>query len=231
MSHIPSNSPVRSIAAHQNGFAQLFTRNRLVDPANRTHRVIVYAAGSRGLINFGRPLGVPIFKVGVTSSQSPQRRVEDLRRKGYAALWGRPEQPLDALVRIPQGHEWCLSPFRMQDLAGPLPNGFDLLDGHLEIAVPFHVTVEAVDRAVHALLQRRSLARYLASSEGQRRLVQSGLDPSGQLLTRYTLMTRIDRISIVEELYLIRPQRDLAQLVRGLSRALSPLMAQGHERV
>ncbi|MCU0819190.1 MAG: hypothetical protein MUF11_07755 [Beijerinckiaceae bacterium] len=214
----------------QADLAPLTTRNPLVNPAKGTHRVIVYAAGSRGLINFARPLGIPLYKIGVTSSQDPQRRVEDLRRKGYAALWGRPGQPMDQLTRIPQGHEWCLSPFRMQDLEGALPAGFALVDGHLEIEVPFKVTVEAIDRAVHALLRRRSLEQYLASEEGQLRLVQSGLDPAGQLLTRYTLMTRIDRISAVEELYLIRPQRDLGPLVRGLARALAPLMARGHEQ-
>lgn len=230
---MPKSSPKTSILPHnppQNELAPLRSRNPLVNPAKGTHRVIVYAAGSRGLINFARPLGIPLYKIGVTSSQDPQRRVEDLRRKGYAALWGRPGQPLDELTRIPQGHEWCLSPFRRADLEGSLPAGFALVDGHLEIEVPFKVTVEAIDRAVHALLARRSLEHFLKSDEGQKRLVQAGLDPTGQLLTRYTLMTRINRISAVEELYLIRPQRDLGQLVRGLSQALAPLMARGQER-
>jgi hypothetical protein len=209
--------------------APRFKRNRLVDPETRHHNVIIYAAGSRGLINFGRPLGVPIFKLGVTSSQTPQRRVEDLRRKGYAALWGTAGQPVEALVSIPQAHEWCLSPFRDKDLAAPLPRGFAIVDGHLEVRVPFSVTVEAVDRAVHALLRRRSLERFLATEEGQKRLVQAGLDPSGALYTRYTLMTRTDRISRAEELYLFRPQFDLPTLVQGLSRALAPLMSSGHE--
>lgn len=215
----------------ENELAPLRARNPLVNPAKGTHRVIVYAAGSRGLINFARPLGIPLYKIGVTSSQDPQRRVEDLRRKGYAALWGRQEQPLDQLVRIPQGHEWCLSPFRAADLDGALPSGVHLVDGHIEIEVSFGVTVEAIDRAVHALLARRSLEQFLQSDEGQKRLVQAGLDPSGQLLTKYTLMTRTDRISAVEELYLIRPQRDLGKLVRGLSLALAPYMAKGRERV
>jgi hypothetical protein len=209
--------------------APRFRPNRLVDPATRHHNVIIYAAGSRGLINFGRPLGVPIFKVGVTSSQTPQRRVEDLRRKGYAALWGTAGQPVEALVAIPQAHEWCLSPFRERDLAAPLPKGFTIVDGHLEVRVPFAVTVEAVDRAVHTLLRQRSLERFLATEQGQQRLVQAGLDPKGKLYTRYTLMTRQDRISRAEELYLFRPQVDLPTLVQGLSRALAPLMATSRE--
>jgi hypothetical protein len=206
-----------------------FKPNRLVDPTTAHHNVIIYAAGSRGLINFARPLGIPLFKVGVTSSQTPQRRIEDLRRKGYAALWGRAGEPVEALVSIPQAHEWCLSPFRQQDLAVPLPAGFSIIDGHLEVRVPFAVTVEAVDRAVHALLKRRSLEQFLASPEGQMRLVQAGLDPAGRLYTRYTLMTRQDRISHAEELYLFRPQVDLPVLVQGLARALAPLMVSSRE--
>jgi hypothetical protein len=103
------------------------------------------------------------------------------------------------------------------------------VDGHLEVRVPFSVTVEAVDRAVHTLVKNRSLERFLASPEGQKRLVQAGLDPQGKLYTRYTLMTRQDRISRAEELYLFRPQVDLPKLMQGLSRALAPLMVSGHE--
>lgn len=209
--------------------APRFKPNHLIDPATAHHNVIIYAAGSRGLINFGRPLGVPIFKLGVTSSQTPQRRVEDLRRKGYASLWGQAGQAIGEFTTIPQAHEWCLSPFREQDLAAPLPRGFTIVDGHLEVRVPFSVTVEAVDRAVHTLLKNRSLERFLASPEGQMRLVQAGLDPQGKLYTRYTLMTRQDRISRAEEIYLFRPQVDLATLVRGLSQALAPLMFPGRE--
>jgi hypothetical protein len=223
----------RTKASHMTDVAPLpaprFKPNRLVDPKTAHHSVIIYAAGSRGLINFARPLGVPIFKVGVTSSQTPQRRVEDLRRKGYASLWGPAGQAIHDFVSIPQAHEWCLSPFREKDLVAPLPPGFSIVDGHLEVRVPFSVTVEAVDRAVHVLLKNRSLERFLASAEGQMRLAQAGLDPQGQLHTRYTLMTRRDRISRAEEIYLFRPQADLATLVRGLSQALAPLMMAGRE--
>ena len=65
-------------------------KNRLVDQAAQTHRVIIYCAGSRGLECFLRPLELFAFKIGVTGAESAQTRVEDLRRKTYAGLWGRP---------------------------------------------------------------------------------------------------------------------------------------------
>jgi len=206
----------------------LSPENRLIDARANTHRVIIYCAGSRGLINFVRPLEIAAFKIGVTSSRSPQRRVEDLRRKGYAELWGRPDEPVEAMTHIEQGKEWFLSPWRAEDLQGThLPAGMEIRTGHLEITFPLSVTVEAVDHAVHAMLEPRSLARFLQTEEGRARLECIGMDPDGQLLTRYTLMEVKDRISAAKEIYLFRPQRELPAFIEALRVNLSPLMARG----
>jgi len=180
------------------------------------------------LINFVRPLEIAAFKIGVTSSRSPQRRIEDLRRKGYAELWGRPDEPIETMARIEQGTEWFLSPLREKDLGQTsLPTGMEIRTGHLEITFPLSVTVEAVDHAVHAMLEPRSLARFLQTEEGRARLECIGMDPDGQLLTRYTLMEVKDRISTAKEIYLFRPQRELPDFIEALRVNLSPLMARG----
>lgn len=200
--------------------------NRLVDADRGIHRVVVYAAGSRGLANFVRPLGLTVFKLGVTSAGDAQRRIVDLRRKQYASLFGRPGAPIGDMHIIQQAEEWALVPIRADHLgpAALLPSGFHLENGALEVEIRLDVPVEAVDRAVHAMMAPRALDRFLASVEGKKRLAAAGFDPAGVLQTKYALMFEEDRVSRVQELYLFKPQRELSRLVHILAEVLRPLM-------
>ena len=206
--------------------------NRLVDSDRGIHRVVIYAAGSRGLANFIRPLGLVVFKLGVTSSGDAQRRVVDLRRKQYASLFGRPDALMDAMHVIEQAGEWALVPLLPDHLGPgcPLPPGFHLKNGAVEVEIRLDVSVEAVDRAVHTMMAPRSLDLFLAGQDGKKRLAGAGFDPEGILQTRYALMFEEDRISRAKELYLFKPQRELGRLVHTLADVLRPLMP-GHEDV
>lgn len=200
--------------------------NRLVDAARGTHRVVIYAAGSRGLANFIRPLGITAFKLGVTSAGEAQRRVTDLRRKQYGSLFGRPGAAIECLRKIEQAEEWALVPWKLEHLGEnqQLPPGFFLERDVLEIEIRLEVAVEAVDRAVHAMMAPRALDAYLASEAGRARLVAAGHDPEGVLLTPYSLMYEQLRISRVSELYLYRPQVELRRLINCLADVLASLM-------
>jgi hypothetical protein len=199
-------------------------KNRLVDGEAQTHRVIIYCAGSRGLECFLRPLELFAYKFGVTGAESAQTRVEDLRRKTYAGLWGRPGGDEASHIRLPQSEEWALWAWKPDHLQGvSLPQGFHLHRGALEIEFPFSTPVQAVDDAVHSALKPRSLTDYLASPTGKARLARAGLDPEARLMTRYTLMEVEDRISEVHEIYRIKPRLEFPRLIATLAHALAPL--------
>lgn len=198
-------------------------RSRLIDRQAGTHRVIIYCAGSRALESFLRPLELVAYKIGVTGAVSAQARVEDLRRKSYAGLWGRPDHP-ETYRLLPNASDWSMWSWRPDQLCGaPLPNGFYLHQGALEVEFPLSTTVQQVDDAVHRAFKERSLAHYLASREGKARLMQLGLDPESRLMTRYTLMEVMDRISVVDELYRFKPRVELPLLIRTLKAGLASL--------
>ncbi len=231
-SYLPSNSPPTSLPspAPANSHVQCAMpalgapSSRLVDRVKKTHRVIIYCAGSRGLQQFLRPLEVHAFKIGVTGAESAQTRVEDLRRKSYAERWGRPGSDPASHFLIDQANEWFLWSWKPEHLRGlALPAGFHLYRGCLEVEFPFSVTVQEVDDAVHQVLKDRSLIDYFLSDEGKSRLSGLGLDPEATLLTRYTLMEVKDRISVVNEIYRFKPRVELPLFVSLLEQAFQPL--------
>jgi hypothetical protein len=220
-SHPPATAPVTFGPP-----PQAVLSNRLVDAASGTHCVVIYAAGSRGLANFARTLGLTAYKLGVTSAGDAQRRIVDLRRKHYGSLFGRVDQQIEELQTLAQADEWALVPWVVDPLEEgfDLPAGFFLRNGVLEVKVRLDVPVETVDQAVHAMIAPRSLDAFLATEEGKARLRAVGRDPEGVLMTPYTLMFEETRISKVKELYLFRPQIEFRQLVATLARVLTPLM-------
>lgn len=205
---------------------QAVLHNRLIDNAQGTHRAVIYGAGSRGLANFIRPMSLTAYKLGVTSSGNAQRRVADLRRKQYGSMFGQPAASPKTLHVIEQAEEWFLVPWLPEHLGknGDLPPGFHLREGVVEVEIRCDVSIEAVDRAVHAMMAPRALDTFFSTDEGRKRLISAGYDPEGSMLTPYTLMYERVRISRVTEIYLWRPQVELRHLVDCLAKILAPLM-------
>ncbi len=191
------------------------------------HDVAIYLAGATHLRDHLKPLGITAFKIGATGCRDAGQRVEDLRRKSYASILKRPHDNSDPGVILTSGHEWFMVPLQHGWLdGGSLPDRIKLADGIIRLEVPQAVTVEMVDRRLHDLLRPRTLNTYLTSADGQARLVEAGYDPLARLHTRYTLMTRSPRLSLADELYLIRPRRELAAFVAMLGDMVSTLSAE-----
>jgi hypothetical protein len=178
------------------------------------HEVAVYLAGGTHLRDYLKPLGITGFKSGATGCRDAGRRMEDLRRKRYASLLKRPNDPDDPGIELTSGNEWFLVPMQEEWFEGAaLPDRISIRDGVIRLSVPTFITVEMVDCLLHELLQPRSLNVYLDGSEGQARMVEAGYDPAARLHTRYTLMTREPRLSLAGEIYLIRPMREFTDFV------------------
>ncbi len=65
--------------------------------------------------------------------------------------------------------------WRPDQLCGaPLPNGFYLHQGALEVEFPLSTTSSRSTTPFHRAFKERSLAHYLASREGKGRLMQLG---------------------------------------------------------
>ena len=215
--------------------AQTPARNRLLEaPAVRpftprereaplTHVVNFYFAGSLHIQSFCAPMGLTAFKAGITGCADPQARVRDLRRQNFAGILLDPDDPLDKGILLPQSHEWFLVPVQQGDLKGmPVPENIAFINGHLALTIPAHVTMTDVDRAVHGALKQRSLRSFLAQPDNQARMTKLGYKPKAWFHTRYDLMTETDRISAVQELYILKPRIDLPDVVL----LLAALMAQ-----
>jgi hypothetical protein len=204
------------------------------------HHASLYLAGATHLRDFCQPLGVTAFKIGITGNRDAQARIEDLRRKQYGSLLLTPDQTASG-KRTPDGaptpshppnlppalasaNEWFLIPLSPDWLAGfDMPSGTALKGNTLAISVPAGITTEALDKAVHDLLRPRSLRTYLQTDEGRSRMIAAGHDPAAWLHTSYSLMTRQHRISAAEEIYLLRPRRELPALFTALGGLLKGL--------
>ena len=111
-----------------------------------------------------------------------------------------------------------------------LPPGVTLDRGWIVLHVPVHVTVDNVNRAVHAMLSARCLRQVLAGPEQQAALSKLGYDPFGWFHTAYDRMSGTARVSATEELYEIQPRVELPWLVEGLGRIVASFdtQAMGH---
>jgi hypothetical protein len=204
------------------------------------HHASLYIAGATHMRDFCQPLGITAFKVGITGNRDAQARIEDLRRKRYGSLLLTPDQtasgrktqddaptpshPADLPPMLASANEWFLIPLSPDWLAGfDIPEGMSLIGNTVAITVPSGITTEALDKAVHDLLRPRSLRTYLQTDEGRNRMVAAGRDPAAWLHTSYSLMTEKHRISAAEEIYLLRPRRELPALVTALGGLLKGL--------
>lgn len=197
------------------------------------HTVSVYAAGATHLRDLVKPLGITVVKIGVTGCRDAQARAADLRRKRYASILTTRLDSGEMIDRIlPYGHEWFLMPFVEQEGDAILwPERIRLADGVLKLRIAQAVSVEDVNKALHDVLRTdRCFAAYLASPEGQRLVQDAGHAGRISLFTPYTLMTEEVRLSRTEELYLLRPRRELKGLVALLKTLIERLEAQARAK-
>jgi hypothetical protein len=196
------------------------------------HEMAVYLLGATHLRDFLKPLGVTAWKAGVTGCREAERRALDCRRKAYASILKRPNEPADLGRALENGHEWFIAPLRQEWMGGRrLPPSMTIRDGVIRLTMPNAVTVTAVDRALHAMLAHRSLNTYFNGPDGQKRLREAGYDRQARLHTRYGLMMPTPRLSLATELYLIRPQRELPALVAAIEAAAGRLRAEARRRL
>jgi hypothetical protein len=183
--------------------------------------VALYFVGGTHIFEFCKPLGITAFKAGVTGCRDPNDRILDLRRRRYGELLKRPNDPHDDGVLLANADEWFPAPISRDHLgAAAPPDGIEIADGCLTMRVPIAISVQTVDIAVHALLRARTLRDFLGSAEGRRRLVTAGHDPDRWLHTRYDVAGKAPRVTAVEELYLVRPRKELAALASALAQLL-----------
>ncbi|MGO9771472.1 MAG: hypothetical protein ACLPSW_18360 [Roseiarcus sp.] len=198
----------------------------------KSRLVAGYFGGATHIFEFCKPLGITGFKFGVTACRDPTDRICDLRRSRYGELFKRPNDPDDAGILLPNAHEWFLAPVSQDHLgSAALPDTIEIVDGFLRIRVPVAVSVKTVDVAVHALLRARSLRAFLASAEGRQRLIRAGHDPDRWFHTAYRFVDKTPHMAIVDELYLIRPRKELGALVSALTRLLQTWWAPSASRI
>ncbi len=188
------------------------------------HDVAIYFLGGTHIRNYVKPLGVTVYKVGASGCRDAERRAEDCRRKKYASILKNPSEA-DAIGRVlNKGHEWFLTQIADFWLNGrPLPRGMTIANGVIRVRVPTILTVDRIDRELHGMLAPRSFHDYLDSAEGQRRLKDAGYDPAARFHTSYTGMTTEPRLSLAQELYLIRPRVELRGFVDALAAMIQSL--------
>jgi hypothetical protein len=187
----------------------------------KSRLVAVYFAGATHIFEFCKPMGISAFKAGVTACRDPCERILDLRRSRYAELFKRPNDPSDGGILLPNADEWFLSPLARDRLRpATLPDNIDIIDGYLALRVPTAISVETVDIAIHTLLRARTLRDFLVSPDGQQRMVGVGHDPKRWFHTTYKFVGKAPRITMCEELYLIRPHKELGAFVSALAKLL-----------
>lgn len=182
-------------------------------------RAYVYIAGSTGLANFLKTLGVTAFCIGVTGRRNVASRIEDRRRYRHASTLADPDNFEAQSIELAHGHEWFLSPITPEMLAGLcLPDFINLIDGVLAVDLPPTVTSTAFDKELAQALTPREFNRWLGTRDGCSRLKQVGFNPALRLCTRY-VVGKSQRLSPTRETYRIRPRVEMATIIAAIMRA------------
>ena len=183
----------------------------------------MYLFGSTGLRDFLQPIGASGFKAGLSGRKLIEGRLCDVRLRGYASIVAPLHDRASAIQIHPLAKEWFLT--RLPDPNGD-PEAMRLMgqltdakyhEGVIQFRLPQGLRISEVEKRFQALLAPRNLNTFLASKTGQKRLEKVGLDPTARLFTDYTDMgCRNPRRSLVCEIFLVRPQRELAVLLKAL---------------
>ena len=184
-------------------------------------KLAIYIAGSRAHQHFLQPMGMTAFQVGVTGRRNVEDRIEDKRYRRYGSILMDPRAPDAGSHCLRWGHDICLIKIWNKMLQGvTIPPGLAVTDGVIEVRLSPGITTEEADKRVSRMLEPRSVNRYLATPDGQKRMQQAGYDPNHRLTTAYTDIGREPRYSLAEEIYLIRPKREMQGLLDAVAEAL-----------
>ncbi len=184
-------------------------------------KLAIYIAGSRAHQHFLQIMGMTAYQIGVTGRRSVADRIEDKRRRRYGSILMDPRHSENGSQCLCWGHDVCLIRIWKEMLAGvTIPHGLAIIDGVIEVRLLPAITIEQADNRISRMLAPRSLNRYLETPDGQKRMVEVGYNPRHLLTTAYTDIGPEPRYSPAEEIYLIRPKRELQALLDALAAAL-----------
>ena len=189
-------------------------------------KLAIYIAGSRAHQHFLQPMGMTAFQVGVTGRRNVEDRIEDKRHRHYGSTLMDPREPDAGSHCLRWGHDICLIKIWNKMLQGvTIPPGLSIVDGVIEVRLFPGITTEEADKRISRMLAPRSVNRYLATPDGQKRMEQAGYDPNHRLTTAYTDIGREPRYSLAEEIYLIRPKWEMQGRLNTVAEALSGYIA------
>jgi hypothetical protein len=184
-------------------------------------KLAIYIAGSRAHQHFLQPMGMTAFQIGVTGRRNVDDRILDKRRRRYGSILMDPHAPETDAYCLMWGHDVCLIRIWDEMLADvTVPNGLAIVDGVIEVRLKCGITTEEADKRISRMLAPRSVNRYLETLDGQKRMKEAGYHPRHRLTTAYTDIGIQLRYSLAEEIYLIRPKRELQALLDAVAAAL-----------
>jgi hypothetical protein len=184
-------------------------------------KLAIYIAGSRAHQHFLQPMGMTPFQIGVTGRRNVDDRILDKRRRRYGSILMDPHAPEADAHCLMWGHDVCLIRIwdeMLEDVA--VPHGLAIIDGVIEVRLKSGITTEEADKRISRMLAPRSVNRYLETLDGQKRMEEAGYNTSHRLTTAYTDIGPEPRYSLAEEIYLIRPKRELQALLDAMAAAL-----------
>jgi hypothetical protein len=185
----------------------------------------LYLAGSRAHQHLFQPMGFTAFQCGVSGRRSISDRIEDKRYRRYGSILldtNNRERNAQCLM---WGHDIFLVRITPEMLGEmEIPNGFAITDGVITFRIRPNITIEHIDKAVSRMLANRSVNTFLDTKDGQERMLATGHDPNLRLHTAYTNIGRAPRYSLAEEVYLLRPKREMPQLLQTLAKTLADLI-------
>ncbi len=166
-------------------------------------------------------MGMTAYQIGVTGRRSVDDRIENKRRRRYGSILMDQRNPENGSQCLFWGHDVCLIRIWKEMLEGvTIPPGLAIIDGVIEVRLLPDITIKQADKRISRMLAPRSLNRSLENPDRQKRMAEVGYNPRHLLTTAYTDIGAEQRYSPAEEIYLIRPKRELQALLDVVAAAL-----------
>lgn len=202
-----------------------FIPQRVVPAADTRVVMAMYLLASPALRDFVKPLGVNAYHVGLTVERYLKQKVLEVGLRGYGSIVAPVHDRQNTILIHPQGSDWRLEPLPQPVPANgaaafvaQLPAGA-YVDGVITFRLPHELRIADVETQFHDQLAARNLNAFLKSAIGKERLAKAGMPAGARLFTDYD-PDEEPRRSLASEIFLIRPQRELAVLLQALVLAI-----------